>query len=297
MHILLLSNVCFAVATIGHKFLLTRISPLLYTTLRMFLPGVICLAFNLFRNPTRFPRKGKENFRLIIGIILFSTLLPLLLKAIALQRMPSAKFAMLCSIDPFVAAFWTGLFFGEALLGRQIAALFLAMLGVLLVLAESSCGIGVRLLGLFSLLDLAVILSVFLGKLGWVLSQQMLRMEEFRATELNSLVMTGAGTVAMVGSCINGEVGKIAYLLDPKIFCCAFFTVAINTLGYFFFTESLRHHSFTLVSVVSCGIPLIVAILGYFVYGEAITLPLIMAIGINFCAVRLFTSAKAVKAC
>jgi drug/metabolite transporter (DMT)-like permease len=259
----------------------------------MFLPGVVSLIVNLFRNPKRLSQKGWERCMPLLAIIFFSTLLPLILKAFALQRMPSSKFAMLCSIDPFVAAFWTCLFFGEELLARQVVALFMATMGVLLVLAEGvAYETGVRFFGIFAPIDLGVILSVFLGKLGWVLSQQMLRMQDFKSTELNSLVMTGAGTVAMFGSFVSGETTKLASLLEPKIFCCAFFTVLINTAGYFFFTESLRYHSFTLVSVVSCGIPIIVAVLGYLVYGEAISVVLMLAFLLNFLAVRLFTSSK-----
>lgn len=293
MLLLFLSNFCFAVSNVGHKFLLTKMSPLLHITLRMFLPGFVAIGINLFRNPKFLFFETRKTFFVISLIVFGSTLCPLVLKGFALQQMPLARFSVLCSIDPFVAAFWTTIFFGEVLVSRQVFALFFAVAGVLLVLLSKIPEGGALFCGIFSSLDLAVILSVFLGKLGWLLGQQMIRSDSFGAGELNSIVMFGAGSFALAYSFISGEIFKFGSCSFDFFFLgCVTLTLLVNTLGYYLFSKSLKVYPFTLVSIVGCGIPIISSALGYLVYGEIVSFSIILAIVSNFVAVRLFVSAK-----
>lgn len=293
MLLLFLSNFCFAVSNVGHKFLLTKMSPLLHITLRMFLPGVVALGINLFRNPSLLVFKTKKSFLIICLIIFGSTLCPLVLKGFALQQMPLARYSVLCSVDPFVAAFWTIIFFGEALASQQVLALFLAVAGVLLVLFSKIPVGGKLFCGIFSPIDLAVILSVFLGKLGWLLGQQMIKADYFGAGELNSIVMFGAGSLALSYSFVSGEIMQLkSCIFDWALLTSLFGTLLVNTFGYYLFSRSLKIYPFTLVSVVGCGIPIISSVLGYLVYGELVGFSIVLAMFSNFVAVRLFVSVK-----
>lgn len=284
---LFLSNVCFAITTIGHKFALAKLPPFFYTTLRMLLPGVFSLSYHLLRDRDALMSRFYSERKALLIIVLISTLIPLTLKAFALPYISTAKFAVLSSIDPFVAAFWASLLFGELLSHRQLLSLVLAALSVVLVLGDRSSGF---VFGVLSLADVAVIVAVFLGKFGWALTQPIIKKRSVGSGEMNAVVMFTAGLLSLFFSGLFGEFSKLGFVTDFGFMILVVINVFINAVGYYLFTESLRGNSFTLVSVVGCSIPVMVAVLGYLFLGELLSVNVFVAIALNCLAVRSFVA-------
>lgn len=293
MLLLVITNICFAVAIVGNKYLLFNVSPLLHVAIRMGIPGSMIFIKHLVRGTGDLTYRIMKNGKILLGMMLFTTLLPLFLKNFALQKLPSGKFAFLGSMDPFVAAFWGWVILGETFVWQQLIAVLIAIFGVFLVLLDKTpleeC---LSYLGIFSLADLAMIIAVFLSKLGWVFTCQLLRDRKFEPGEINSVVMTGAGICALILVFFSGSWIALPSVFNPKFLSLLAFVLTINTLGYYLFTASLQRYSFTMVSIAGCSISVMVAIMGAVLWQERISYLCVLAVILNIVAIKMFSASK-----
>lgn len=293
MLLLILTNLCFALAIVGNKFLLYKVSPLLHVAVRMGIPGVVIFFFHSINSLGSLLERIWKNRLLLLRMMIVTTLLPLFLKNYALQVLSSGKFALLGSIDPFVAAFWAYLLLNEILVWQQFIGVFIAFLAVLLVLLDKSTAQEhLFSFGYASVAELGMILAVFLSKLGWVFNCQLLKAKQFGTSEINGIVMTGAGIAALILVAISGSWGEFSILKDLPCLGCLILVLVINTLGYQLFTICLQRYSFTMVSIAGCSIPILVSIFGALFWNERLGIMSISAFFINLLAIRIFVSKR-----
>lgn len=284
---LVLSNMFLALAIVSSKVALSQIPPFIFVMLRMLIPGIFFLLIGLISKKITWP-KDYEAKKALFFMILITSVLPMLLKNYALKKISMAKFAFLCSIEPFVAAFWMFVFFQEYLNVKQVGALFLASFAICLSLFEQTINQSFS----FNLdwADCSVIIAVFLAKLGWLIARESVKKNYFSADSLTIFNMMGTGMILAFSTfpLVNLEVFTTIFL-QKKILLSFLSASFFYSAGYYVFARCLTRYNFTLIAVAGSCVPFLVGLLG-FLQGEALSSWLIFAMILNATAIWLFTS-------
>lgn len=280
MQCLFLANIFLAIGIVASKLALDHLSPIFFVATRMIIPGFTLFSFYCAQQRQAFLQKCWQNKTTLTFMILVTTLLPLVLKNYALQKITATRFVLLCSIDPFVAMFWECLFFKqERIVPQKILASLIACLGIVIMNLDFK-NFSITCL---SVSDLFTIFSVFFAKLGWILNS---RSEHFSGNELNAIVMLGCGGAGLVTSLFVERVNfnflqfnTLKYIVISALF---------YSLGYKFFSEGLKKYSFTFASIFSCLIPFFVAIISFIFFKQPFLINHILAMCIIFISIIIF---------
>ena len=278
----LFSNLFLVVGILASKAALHSLSPVCFLSIRMLLASSVVLSYLIFVSKSRF-RVSWIEFQKILFMVFFTSLLPLILKTTALRSVDSARYAFWGSLDPFVAAFWSFVFWREALSLRQVLAVLMCCFSVFLAFSNINAVS-------FFYYDLLMVASVFLGKLGWVLCFNFLKNTSLSVIQINSLVsfLTGVGAFGIMF--LGGEFSCEVFQSRPG---AGFFLSALASfsylLGYFFFTNGLRSNNFVLVSMIGSSIPLLVGVVEFVCFNKSIDQYLFFSIVINAFSVFLFS--------
>ncbi len=278
----LLSNLFLVVGILASKAALNLLSPTCFLSIRMLLASSVVLSYLIFVSRSRF-RVSWVDIQRILFMVFFTSLLPLVLKTTALRSVDSARYAFWGSLDPFVAAFWSFVFWRETLSLKQVFAVLMCCFSVFLAFSNVNAAS-------FFYYDLLMVVSVFLGKLGWVLCFNFLKDTTLSVVQTNSLVsfFTGIGAFGLM--LLGGEFSCEVFQSCPGAgFLLSGLASFSYLLGYFFFTNGLRVNNFVLVSMIGSSIPLLVGIAEFVFFNKAIDLCLFFSIIINAFSVFLFS--------
>ncbi len=103
-----------ASAISANKIILYALKPELLVALRMTCAGLLLAAYVYIKPHHRMSWKSLKMYTpLILIVALFTTYFPSNLKAYALAHMPSAKMAFFGTLDPFVTALFSYIFFSK----------------------------------------------------------------------------------------------------------------------------------------------------------------------------------------
>lgn len=307
-----------ASATVANKFALSSLSLSLMVGLRMLGAGVILLlyyrksshrlSFNYFR----------QDLLILLGISLLTMLIPALFKAYALKNMLTSKAAFLASLDPFVTALYAYLFWSERLTKKKIIGIVLGFTGTLILLISSSTGENALMAwSIFSYPEIAALLAMAIGRIGWMLVQQLLRKERYTPAEVNGLLMTISGVLAFTTpfmwsglvtilgvipflhaylpvysltdatAFLHLAIGPETYL--PLIFFAVLYTILVgNVIGYTMYAGFLKRHTATFVSLAGFSVPLYVYFFSHILLGEPLTLNFLYASCVTFIGLLIF---------
>ncbi len=307
-----------ATSTVANKYALAVLPLSLMVGLRMFGAGIILLAY--YRKKTH--RLKFEYFKHDLGILLLVSLLtmliPALFKAYALKNMLASKSAFIASLDPFVTALYSYLLWKEHLTYKKIIGIILGFSGTLILLFSTTKGAEQNLMAwsIFSYPEIAAFLAMAIGRMGWMIVQQLLKKERYSAGELNGLLMTSSGVMAfspilfetlmLILSYIPG-IGPLitqAQLYDTHnflhlnmncavnyyliIFAVLYTIVLGNVIGYTMYASFLRHHSATFVALAGFSVPLYVYLFSNLLLGEPLSINFLYASAITFVGLLIF---------
>lgn len=292
----IVSYAFLASAITANKFLLGTVAPSIVVCARMLGAGIILMGYLLVRRSEQLHwRYLRNDWPALLKIIFFTTIIPSLLKAYALQHMISAKAALLGSLDPFITAFYAYNMHGHTVRAVQWFGMLLGFIGVLLVIvAPASAEESVVLWGVVSWPEIAALSAHAIGRYGWMLIQKLLHQHRYGPVELMAISMFSSGCVLGgalgIASLWDQNIGiSVARLLEPYNGLIALYTIlGGNVIGYTLYTSTLRHHSATLVSLTGFTIPLFVGIFGYIILGEPIVLSMVLAAILMFVGLTIF---------
>jgi len=261
------------------------VSPVLFVGIRMLLAGCILIPLSYYRYGFNW-ENIKTDKVVILGIALFTTFLPSIFKAFALANMPAPDVALIGSLDPFVTAFYAYLLWGDTLSLPKIVGMIFGCLGVaflaypwLLDMMLVFVGIPIQLNQEVTCLSIegpwagsvlpyvAIVASIALSRLGWSLVRLLLKRERYSPPQLNSLVMTISGFIALCAAPLVGSASLS--ITSPGYFngLLAFTVLVGNVIGYSLYGYVLKHNNITLVSL--CGvvtIPLLVSLYSWWFF-------------------------------
>ncbi len=307
-----------ASSTVANKYVLSVLTPTLVVGLRMLCAGIILTL--MYRRKSHRLSFGyfKHDLSLLLGISLLTMLVPALFKAYALKNMDASKAAFFSSLDPFVTALYAYLFWNENLTKKKVIGIILGFTGTFILILSSS--VGERSLiawSVFSYPEIAAILAMAIGRIGWMFVQQLLRKERYTAPELNGLLMTISGILVFIlpfaiatGFALLSFIPVLAAFFPsysfadagsflqttitpatntPMILYALLHTILVgNVIGYTMYAQFLKRHSATFVSLAGFSVPLYVYLFGHVLLGEPLSLNFLAASCVTFIGLLIF---------
>ncbi len=316
MLIVFAAYACLASAFITNKLLLTHLSPTLLVGLRMAIAGLMLVYFN--KHSKRFTWSHiKQDLPHLLVIILLATSIPSILKAYALKHMLTFKVSLIWSFDPFITAMYAYIIWKEKLNWNRALGILIAFLGIVWVVVARSPGEeALTAWKVISYPEIAALIAMMLGRLGWMTIQYLLRKDRYTPVEVNGITMTTSGILTLfwvffvnpfIQACfytttpsmalfwqqicelVNTSFGQLMALGDWKVFGLMVYTVLVgNFMGYTLLARALKEYSATLVSLSGFSYPIIAAILAYFTMGETVTWQFVIAACIIFIGLLVF---------
>lgn len=307
-----------ASSTVANKYALSVLTLSLMVGLRMLCAGVILTLYYRRKSHRMSFAYFKEDLTLLLGISLLTMLVPALLKAFALKNMLASKAAFLSSLDPFVTALYSYFFWKEHLTKKKIVGIVLGFTGTFILLISSSVSEqSLMAWSVFSYPEIAALLAMAIGRLGWMFVQQILRRERYTAPELNGLLMTMSGVMVFIlPFMISGFIALLAFIpglvahlpsytfsdaasflqitITPDtnlmmIIYATLHTIIIgNVIGYTMYAGFLKKHSATFVSLAGFSVPLYVYLFGALLLGEPLSLNFLAASCVTFIGLVIF---------
>ena len=307
-----------ASSTVANKYALSALSLSLMVGLRMLGAGVILLLYYKKKSQHLTFEYIKKDIVILVGISLLTMLVPALFKAYALKNMYASKAAFLASLDPFVTALYAYFFWHERLTKKKIIGIILGFTGTLiLIISSSNSEQSLIAWSVFSYPEISALLAMAIGRLGWMFVQQLLRKERYTAIEINGLLMTISGALAFIVPFLWASIlaifnffpiiAKISPVytfenainifklsLTPQtnlhmILFAVFYTIVIgNVLGYTMYSNFLKHHSATFVSLAGFSVPLYVYLFSHVLLGEPLSGNFLFASFVTFIGLLIF---------
>ena len=287
---LFISFIFLAGAILAKKFVLQTFSPLLFVGMRMLPAGIILLAISSVKRKIKWKKIFFTHGTKFLLIALFTALTPSLLKAYAIAHMPASKAVLLSSIGPFVTAFYAYLLWNEKLSVRKIIGILMGMLGIVVLLSShSTLEATLKTWAIFSLPELAGLAAVLASRYGWIMVQTKVKSNVYTPMEVNGIIMTIAGIIALATALACGHSAAIFDSSSlPALYALLYAIIGGNVIGYTLYTKALKKHSATLVSLCGFSLPILVTAGGILFFGEIITGNLIVAAVLLFAGIALF---------
>jgi drug/metabolite transporter (DMT)-like permease len=251
------------------KFLLSMISPIWLTGIRMSLAGVILLGYNRIQK-THFTL-DKKHWLYYVQIIFFGVYLKYVLRNWGLMHMSAAKMSFLLNISPFFAALFSYFAFNELLSKKQWGGLILGFLGIVPLLLLSSPA--EKLMGELLVLswpECAILFAVASHTYSIIVMRKLVRDNNYSAGMTNGIRMFGGGLLALVTAfMVEGSL----VVQSPVTFCwwLAILIIVSNIMCHNFYIHLLKHYSATFLSFTDFLSPLFTAVYGWLFFNELIT--------------------------
>lgn len=281
-----------ASGNVANKYILQTMSPELLVGIRMSISGLLIILFSIRRSPRLRWSHIRSDLATLSLIALVSTLIPALLKAFALTYMAPSKQVLIGSIDPFITAFYAYLLFSEPITARQLLGIVVGCTGV--VIAALTSTPYEKLWGewgIFSFPECAVIMAVALGRYGWMVTQGLIRKERYRPHEITALSMLTSGILSLILGLLRGKTLIITGPVTPHFVTAVLYTTFIgNIAGYTLYSNCLRHHSSTIVSLTGLSMPLFVALMSWGVGLEPLSATFFIALAFLATGMAIFYS-------
>jgi drug/metabolite transporter (DMT)-like permease len=274
MYLLFFAYFLLASGFSANKLLLADLPPTFFVGIRMLCAGLIMVAYHYRKSERLKFSYFKKDLIALVAVAVLTTYLPSMLKAYGLKGLPSSKAALIGSCDPFVTALYAYALWRERLTFKQFLGITIGFVGIIMLLTSSSVDKqSLHAWFIFSWPELAALGSVVVGRHGWILVRSLLKQERYEPTEVNGLSMTLSGILALVTSFFIDPIASISVKSIPWFVLLFSYTViAGNIVGYGLYAACLKRHSITLVSLAGFTVPLFVALIGFLLLGEQLTL-------------------------
>lgn len=252
---------------------------ILFVGLRMLCAGILMFVYAYKHSPRLRWRYIKEDLFALVGVALFTTYFPSILKAFGLKHMFSSKAALYGSIDPFVTALYAYFLWHERLSWKKLLGIMIGFSGIVLTtITNTAPELGWQAWFIFSYPELASLACVFIGRWGWIMIRSLVRKERYTPLEVNGLSMIGSGVLALVTATPLEQWKDVTISSIPLFITLFLYTVLVgNVLGYTLYAYVIKHVNFTLVSLAGFTIPIFVGLIGWLFLGEPLSLMLLVS--------------------
>lgn len=257
---------------------------------RMFLAGLIMLAYQFFYNREKFIF-NKVHFWRILRLSLFNIYLTNVFEFWGLKYLTSFKTCFIYSLSPFVSAILSYFMFSEKMSLKKWIGLIIGFTGFLPILIYGSSPTEEQAGSLFFLswAEIAVMLAAISSVYGWILLKQLVQENDYSPFMANGLSMTLGGMMALTHSSFVETWDPLPVTQFLPFLECALLLIAVsNLICYNLYGYLLKHYSATFISFAGFTTPLFTALFGWFFLGEVVTWPFYISTAIVFSGLYTF---------
>jgi drug/metabolite transporter (DMT)-like permease len=277
-----------SVFTVG-KTALEFSQPFFLVGIRMFIAGILLLAYEYFKNPQNI-RFRKQDFWAIFKLAVFNIYLTNTFEFWGLQYLSSFKTCFIYSFSPFISALISYFVFSETMTRRKWIGLSIGCIGFLPILFSNEGGENVTgKVFFFSLPEIAVMLACVSSVYGWILLKDIVRNRQYSPLFVNGISMLIGGVIALIHSSIT-ETWNPVPVTDFLIFaeCGITLIVISNFICYNLYGYLLKKYSATFLSFAGFTTPMFTAIFGWIFLSETISIEFYLSVSIVFTGLYLF---------
>lgn len=246
--------------------------PFFFVGSRMFLAGILLLAYQFVFNRDKFVFRWESVWR-IGALAFFAIYLTNTFEFWGLQYLTSSKTCFIYSLSPFVSAFFSYLIFAERLTVKKWIGMVIGFAGMLpILLSQSTAEEFAGQFFIFSWAELAVMGAAVSSVYGWILLKQLIQEENYSPIMANGLGMCLGGTMALSHSFYAESWQPVPVTEYLPFLACALCLILIsNFICYNLYGFLLKRFSATFMSFAGLSTPLFSALFGSFFLGETIS--------------------------
>lgn len=253
--------------------------PLFLTGFRMFLAGVILLAFLALFRRSQLRVTKKQIFPLLL-LALTSVYLTNAFEFWGLQYLTAAKACFIYSLSPFLSALFSYFQFKEKLTSKKLLGLLIGFLGFIPVLISQTSYDDMGGITFLSWADIALILAVVTSVYGWVLLRK-LGKEDMSPLMANGASMFVGGLFAFGHSLFTENWNPLPVTnFVPFLQGVLLMIVISNLICYNLYGWLLKRFTATFLSFAGLLTPLFAAFFGWMVLGETVSWTFFLSVGI-----------------
>lgn len=267
----------YAVVFIFAKQALLFSKPVFLTGARMMTAGVCSyILHRLWYNRVSFRSISMYDAWYIFLLSVFNVYLTNANEAWSLQYLSAGKVAFIYNFIPFFSLFFSWWMFHEKITWKKILGMVIACASISPLLMENGAEQIIDTtwrLGFLSVAEIVMIIASAATALGWVLMKYLMdQRSDFNSYFLNGISLTLGGMMCFAQSF---KLESEPYILPGHFYDFLWYMLLMmvlqNLVAYNFNAYLLKIHSATLVILFSFVMPIITALLGYFMLGEPLT--------------------------
>lgn len=284
------------------KAVLAYIDPLFFIAIRMIIGGSLLLAFLAIFRRSRLSFARKDTF-LFAGIIFFHIFIAYSTDFWGLQYMTCAKACLLFNLSPFITALYAMVFLKDRLKKIQWIGLIIGFIGMIpIIIVQSPIEKIAGELAVFSLPEIAILISVASSAYGWILMRQLMD-RNYSPICINGIGMIGGGILALIASFVfegypqlYTPVNNSSSDIWPVVTLVAFYTLLLIIIGNVLVDNMygylLKKYSVTFLSFAGFSAPFFAAFFGFIWLGEIPTWPFFVSAFLTGLGIYIFYSHK-----
>lgn len=295
--ILLLAAVIASTYTLG-KAALEISPPIFLVGVRLLIAGLCFLIYYRITHK-KFPRLIKKELWMMLSIIFFGFYSGFILEFWALQYMTSAKTALLYSLSPIVAAFFSYFIFHEKMTIKKAVGLGIGLIGFLPVLMNSQTAAekASHAFLFFSWPEVALFVAVICFAYGWIVMRKALKTYNLSASFVSGFGMTVGGFACLATSyLVEVPAHSASWIhtwlpitqLQPFLLLTAGLIIGGNIIGYILYTYCLRHYTATVMMFGELLTPLFAALYGWLFLHETVSIYFFISMTILILGLYIF---------
>jgi len=289
MTFIILLQALFATSFPMGKYLLTFVSPLFLSGMRMFVAGTALLTYEFFTSKVRHHSFKIKHLWFFTQIIVLGMYLTYALRLYALAILPIWKVSFFYNLSPFLSALYAYFLFKEKLTLKQWVGLSIGLLGMLpILISRSPAEASLKEIFYISWYELLLIVSVSLHCYSWILIQKLVRHEHYQTSMVTGSTMALGGILSLISSfIIEGFPPTIG---NPTAFSKGLVLMIFisNIICHNIYAGLLKKYSATFMSFTSFLSPLFAALYGWAFFQEKISWHFYISITIVLIGLYIF---------
>ncbi len=264
-------------------------SPLFLVGTRMFLAGVILLAYLIIIKKQTFAI-GKKAWLRIILLAFFNIYLTNIFEFWGLKYLTSFKTCFIYSLSPFLSALFSYFLFSERLSNKKWMGLIVGFLGfVPILLSQTSSEEQTGHFFIFSWAELAVMMAAICSVYGWIILKQLVNEHQLSPLMANGTSMFIGGALALAHSFATEDWNPIPVTNVPIFIECTVLLILIsNLICYNLYGSLLKKYSATFMSFAGFTTPLFTALFGWLLLDEIVTWPFYISFAVVLFGLLIF---------
>lgn len=266
-NIFLLRFVLATTYSIG-KAATTIVKPLFFIGTAMLLAGSILLWWCWMRSLLCSIRATDR--KIFLQLAMYQVYLPYAIDFYVAQYVSSSKWAMIHATTPFVTALLAWFLLRELLTTRKCLGLSIGLLGIGCTFMQQNIE-QVSGASLFMIPELILTCSMIIYSYSWIFIQRVT--VHYNPLFINGIITCIGGALALISSVWCESCLSVCPIYQTYSFgWLLFMKVAVVVIGFPLYTYLLKHYSVTFLAFSSLLEPLFVALLGWLLLSEAVSL-------------------------